>query len=518
MCQLFGVMGLVGLAESSDAQFEVDFVHSFLKSDRLTKTPRLARAEDDWVEKTAALDQPKQIGVGIIVENWSSHKLEFPEESISQGRAYKHSYYSQEVDKYTKDMGLLALGRKGHTQGTLSYLIEDIWPRTFITVGWKFDGSDLEVVMSFNDKHLEYDQLMEKEVSGMQMSHKMRYYKANERFVLALTCMGRGNTRTLTLSLVLQKMDVWAWEQHYKNKDNKQSLQKVSVEPEEEVHMTDIPMVRKPRVNMDEEEATRPFERKELLTKGESVFSQGNKTDREMVARLKGSVAVGIRIENWSKHSLNNPKVVMESGKQSSQFRVKQVEPGYVEFEALVQDGILTGVSAVIYWNIGDTDKTLSLMVSVPYNPQLYSAWVATGITAAASVPDFNAMYSGTPDSSWFIRHQTGRKGEFTDGDLILVVDSDGGTSKPVVRLAVVPRSDDGVADVVNDRLEGKEELQRTGGMEGDRSVVSALSSSAQCMCPCNGSAMCFSRVIMLIALMLHLPYAAQIVKFMPSL
>ena len=39
-----------------------------------------------------------------------------------------------------------------------------------------------------------------------------------------------------------------------------------------------------------------------------------------------------------------------------------------------------------------------SLMVSAPFSPHLYSPWLAAGLTSDEVVPDFSAMYSGTPD------------------------------------------------------------------------------------------------------------------------
>ena len=163
------------------------------------------------------------------------------------------------------------------------------------------------------------------------------------------------------------------------------------------------------------------------------------------------------RLENWSKHPLGSPLVVLEHGKASNRYRLKGVSPGSVEFQALEQDGAFTGVSGVVHWSIGDTEKVLSLMVSIPYNPQLWDSWVAVGITASHRVPDYNAMYSGTPDSSWFVRSKTGRKLEFADSELIVVIDSDGGTSKPVVRLSVVPREEAALAPVVDARMKGRQ-------------------------------------------------------------
>jgi len=159
----------------------------------------------------------------------------------------------------------------------------------------------------------------------------------------------------------------------------------------------------------------------------------------------------------------------------------------------------------VIRWNIGDTDSVLSLMVSVPYNQHLWSSWVAAGITKDTSVPDFNAMYSGTPDSAWFVRQKMGRRMEFSNGELVLVVESDSGTSKPVVRLSVVPLKPGEVATIVRQRLEGKSPDRR----EGDSSILalSSSSSASQCHCPCMGQGAnnCLCRIILALAFILHI-------------
>ena len=116
------------------------------------------------------------------------------------------------------------------------------------------------------------------------------------------------------------------------------------------------------------------------------------------------------------------------------------------------QDQGATGVSSVIRWHIGDSKTVLSLMVSVPYSFHLYSSWVSVGLTNDEALPDFSAMYSGTPDSDWFVRQEMGHRLEFTNGDLILLVDSDSSSSKPVVRLSVVPLKTDEVAKSIKYR------------------------------------------------------------------
>lgn len=88
-------------------------------------------------------------------------------------------------------------------------------------------------------------------------------------------------------------------------------------------------------------------------------------------------------------------------------------------------------------WHIGDTDTVLSLMVSVPYSLHLWSSWVGVGLTKDQDLPDFSAMYSGTPDSDWFLRQEMGHRLEFSNDDLILLVESDASTAKPVVRYEI---------------------------------------------------------------------------------
>merc|ERR1712080_259349 len=76
---------------------------------------------------------------------------------------------------------------------------------------------------------------------------------------------------------------------------------------------------------------------------------------------------------------------------------------------------------------------------------------------------------------------------EFSNGDLILVVDSDSGTSRPVVRLSVVPVRPAEVAQSITNRLEGRHETLPK-GREGDNSFMALRSSASQCQCPCMDS------------------------------
>ena len=133
---------------------------------------------------------------------------------------------------------------------------------------------------------------------------------------------------------------------------------------------------------------------------------------------------------NLSSLFLTQPEFVPNYGSTSAKLPVVSVGPGAVELAVLKQEQVCrnrsrdfnlfffqaaTGVSGILRWRIGTSDTILSLMVSVPYrylcfdcdrcngnvtyfSRHLYSSWVAAGLTKDDLVPDFSAMYSGTPD------------------------------------------------------------------------------------------------------------------------
>ena len=294
--------------------------------------------------------------------------------------------------------------------------------------------------------------------------------------------------------MIPQNLDVWAWEKYYKQESPGLTLSdEVMIVTPPPASSRATATASEPEEAVREEEDGEPgiFSRKELLTPGESVLDWvGNRTERQVLAGLPVGLGVGVRIENWSRLPLTQPQVITSYGKQSSYLPVTEVRPGVVEFCVLEQDQGATGVSAVVRWHVGDTDTVLSLMVSVPYSLHLWSAWVAAGLTKDSALPDFNAMYYGTPDSAWFVRQKMGNKMEFSNGELILVVETDSGTSKPVVRLSVVPLKTEEVAKSIQYRLQGKSvppPVRR--GREGDKSflALSSSSSASQCHCPCMG-------------------------------
>jgi len=485
-CLLLNI--LLVQSRTDDFDYALDFVHSFLvKADKLGKTKRLDSAEERWIKKTGYKD-----AVGISVDNWTNQKLEYPEVTISEGS--KDRWYKPvDIEKHTRDIAMLAYGVEGlGTTGSLSYLVEDSWPKNYICLGWKTSPTGVDVVISVADKHLDYDGLLGRELSSLILKNHMRYYKATQEYVVAITCQEEGPGLHLVVSVVPQHLDVWAWEKHYKH--HPQSHQ-VSVQRVELEILPTKSLPAEPPLREETDSGPGIFQHKKLLIQGESVRTwQGNKTELQLLAETAGSAACGLRIENWSRHSLGNPEIKFKFGKESKHLPVKSVTPGFVELVILEQEEKATGVSAVIRWNVGTTSKVLSLMISVPYNQHLWSSWVAAGLTRTDSVPDFNAMYSGTPDSTWFLRQKMGRRIEFANSELILVIESDVGLNKPLVRLSVVPLNPTAIAKSIQHRFESLP----SDGLKEDRSVLalsSGYSASSHCQHQC-------SQVILFLAIL----------------
>ena len=275
----------------------------------------------------------------------------------------------------------------------------------------------------------------------------MRYFKATQDYVVAVSCHQSQSSGSLQLilSVVPQHLDVWSWEEHYKEV----SLQKVDWEP---------PPTQASAVRINEEEDSRPgiFEHKELLNVGESLGLW--KTSRTKIhdenEKFDNSIVCTLQVENWSRYRLEDPEINLVYGKQSKLLPIKSVPPGYTEITVLEQDQSSAGISGIIRWKISSTSTVLSLMISVPYSQLLWSSWISAGITSNSSLPNYRTMYSGTPDSSWFIRQKMGQRLEFTINDLILVVESKEHKYVSTLNVAVVPLDPDKVAGSIKEKLE----------------------------------------------------------------
>ena len=57
----------------------------------------------------------------------------------------------------------------GGNKGTVSYLLEDSWPRLYIVLGWTAKDGELEILLSIADTHLQYDDLLSTELNSLAM-------------------------------------------------------------------------------------------------------------------------------------------------------------------------------------------------------------------------------------------------------------------------------------------------------------------------------------------------------------
>ena len=272
----------------------------------------------------------------------------------------------------------------------------------------------------------------------------MRYFKGTQDYVVAVSCHQSQSSGSLQLilSVVPQHLDVWSWEEHYKEV----SFQKVDWEP---------PPTQASAVRINEEEDTRPgiFVYKELLNDGESLGLW--KTARTKIHdKSENSIVCTLEVENWSRYRLEDPEINLVYGRESELLPIKSVAPGYAEITVLEQYQSSAGISGIIRWKISSTSTVLSLMISVPYSQLLWSSWISAGITSNSSLPNYRTMYSGTPDSSWFIRRKLGGKLEFTINDLILVVESKEHKYVSTLTLAVVPLDPDKVVRSIKEKIE----------------------------------------------------------------
>ena len=60
----------------------------------------------------------------------------------------------------------------GGNKGTVSYLLEDSWPRLYIVLGWTAKDGDLQILLSIADTHLRYDDLLNTELNSLAMKVK----------------------------------------------------------------------------------------------------------------------------------------------------------------------------------------------------------------------------------------------------------------------------------------------------------------------------------------------------------
>ena len=78
-------------------------------------------------------------------------------------------------------MVLVSYSSRGdpENKGTVSYLLEDSWPRLYVVLGWRSkdsSGEGVEVFLSIADKHLNFEKLKARELNGVVMKVRTKLH------------------------------------------------------------------------------------------------------------------------------------------------------------------------------------------------------------------------------------------------------------------------------------------------------------------------------------------------------
>ena len=270
----------------------------------------------------------------------------------------------------------------------------------------------------------------------------------------------------LIITIVPQRVDVWGWVKYFQEGAKERVSSSVPTLPSSTSSLSHERTSSAAKANndklllQDEEMKTKPiYHRKELLKPGPTLTKledQGFRNLRDtMSTQVATEVAMGLQVENWSRFSLNVASVEINSGKMLPSSPPGRIDPGKQDVSVVTSKSGMTGTSGVMRWKIGSGPNAplMSVMWSVPYNPQFYSTWSAVSLTPASKTPPtFDQLYS-KKDPSRFIRVKAGREFEFSDGHFILMAFMDADTSKPVFRVGVVPTDEKDIASSIRKQL-----------------------------------------------------------------
>ena len=112
-----------------------------------------------------------------------------------------------------------------------------------------------------------------------------------------------------------------------------------------------------------------------------------------------GSVSFILGLENYSNQQLQNPQYLDYYGYVHD--RPQPIAPGFVEYmTAKKSSWTFRGVSGVVSWDIGNTNKMVVVMYEKPWSAVLHTNTLAVGIFPKGDLSGFfNKMYSGEEQS-----------------------------------------------------------------------------------------------------------------------
>jgi hypothetical protein len=85
----------------------------------------------------------------------------------------------------------------------------------------------------------------------------------------------------------------------------------------------------------------------------------------------------------------------------------------YLDFDKK-DSNTATGCAGILLWKIGDTNKAVFVMYSLPYNHDFYSNWLAVGISDYTRGPDGNDALPGNQNNDVLFNKMYNGSGNFT--------------------------------------------------------------------------------------------------------
>ena len=420
----------------------------------------------------------------LVVDNWSFFRMAHSGHSVSPD-ALEAAFPPRDMAPQRRDFALRAKGEIGaggqlsdRVEGVASWsLLENGMEMSRLSVAWKLnrrggEGDRHQFAIALGDYIPRLDQMfVDKSGGGLESKAgrdtAARLAVADLRSTVAAKMERLGELHyKLTVSVVPQNMDIWYWVKckeemavQAKAESENKVLNKVK-----QTSATKRGSQETKRITKEEEEGTPLYDRTDLLREGVTLNDLHDKGTSNLRDALRDkakshSVAIGIHVENWTRFKLGAPTVDINSGdllEGGELMPPGQILPGRHDVTGVGSSGVLKGTSGVIRYPVGSESggRVLHIMWSVPYSMQFYNAWAGVGLTAGGDpAPSYGDMY-GKKDARRYARVKAGREFEFSDGTLIAMAFMDGGSSsKPVLRVRLIPRDDLDLAAGVRRRL-----------------------------------------------------------------
>jgi len=168
----------------------------------------------------------------------------------------------------------------------------------------------------------------------------------------------------------------------------------------------------------------------------------------------ESSVSFILGMDNYSNQQLKNPQYLDYYGHVHD--RPQPVAPGVGEYmTAKKARWTFRGVSGVVSWDIGNTNKMVVVMYAKPWSDFLHSCRLAVGIFPKGDLNGFsNKMYSG--EEQGFMRDHYPSDGpqgpiRYRDDPDFMIQGDMADASKADINIDFYPKSVSGLADPSND-------------------------------------------------------------------